>query len=102
MYHYYSSYKIISFFFRFFHDILPMMMMYVVKMIIQRRRWISFVLLLLRFRLFIDSVLIVFFHDTSCRLDNRYFGHNSHHVRLYIKKGREKNVLLCEDLFHEC
>ena len=47
-------------------------------------------------RLFIDSVLIVFFRDTSCRLDNRYFGHNSHLLLLYKrKKKKEKHMYRC-------
>ena len=51
--------------------------------------------------LFIDILLLVFFRDTSCFLDNRYFGHNNHLLLHYIKK-RKPNVMLCEDLFHEC
>ena len=48
-----------------------------------------------------DIVLLVFLRDTSCRLYNRYPGHNSH-LLLHYKKTTRKYELLCEDLFYEC
>ena len=52
-------------------------------------------------RLFIDILRILLHRDTSCCLDNRYFGHNSH-LLLHYKKRTRKYGLLCEDLFYKC
>ena len=53
-------------------------------------------------RLFTDILRLLLHRDTSCCLDNRYFGHNSH-LLLHYKKKKRKYGLLCEDLlFYKC
>ena len=46
-------------------------------------------------RLFIYIFPYYLLHcDISCLLDNRYFGHNNHHVYLYIRRIENRHTVL--------